>query len=564
MEQQQQNDTNAARAVTAVSSAEGAHAAAAAGSNPAAAPLASNPATPRASELSVVATEASSEATASSYGVTTPSSASPGSNLTATQSNPAATQSNPVATLDEFILVPSLFNDIRRTFRLFWPILLGQLASTAMSVVDTVMAGAAGTIDLSGVAIGASFYWPAVLFVMGMTLAIQPNVAQLRGAGRSHEIAHKMHTSTIICLITSVIVGIGMCFLPLFYQFVPDINQDMVRVGQGYVFAVATGMPAIALFNVLRGYWEGLGITIPTSIFGFIALFLNIPLNWIFIFGKFGAPQLGGIGCGVATSITLYITIIFMFIYVKKSKTFAPYRIFERWYSISKEEVKQFLHFSIPLALSTTIEVTCFSIVALLLSPFGPTTVASHTIAMNVSGVIFMIPMAIASASTIRIGEAMGSGHWLCAKRIVQGAFTLGLFFYVIYFIAILLGNGFIINLYSDDVEVAALASLLLIYCATFLLPDGMQVIGIGILRGFKDSRTIFIVTVVSYWIIGMPIGYSLTYGLFTGERMGAPGFWIGFICSLGCACVLYLFRLVYLFKSRKLPKTFAIIESFD
>ena len=149
-------------------------------------------------------------------------------------------------------------SNILRTFKLFWPLFLGQLASTGMSVADTVMAGAAGTIELSGVAIGVSLYVPAVLFVLGLSMGVQPIVAHLRGAGRENEIAVKMHSATIICLIVSVLVGIIMCFLPLLYHLMPNIDKEMVRVGQGYLIAVAAGMPAIAMYNILHGYWEGL------------------------------------------------------------------------------------------------------------------------------------------------------------------------------------------------------------------------------------------------------------------------------------------------------------------
>ena len=459
-------------------------------------------------------------------------------------------------------ILPSFANDILRTFKLFWPLFLGQLASTGMSVADTVMAGAAGTIELSGVAIGVSLYVPAVLFVLGLSMGVQPIVAHLRGAGRENEIAVKMHSATIICLIVSVLVGIIMCFLPLLYHLMPNIDKEMVRVGQGYLIAVAAGMPAIAMYNILHGYWEGLGITMPTLLFGLFSLILNVPLNWIFIFGHFGAPALGGIGCGVATSITIYLTIIFMFIYVKTSKHFVHCRLYVRWYSVPFSEVKQFLAFAFPLALSTTIEATCFSIVALLLSPFGPATVAGHTIALNVMGVIFMIPLSIASATTIRVGAAMGAMNWERSRRIVQGAYTLGFSFYVIYFTTILLGHDFIVGLYSDDLEVMPIASYLLMLCIIFLLPDSMQVISIGILRGFKDSRTILIITILCYWLIGLPVGYVLAYGIVIQEPMSASGFWIGFICALSCACLIYLSRIFYIFKTHHLPKTFAISSS--
>lgn len=457
-------------------------------------------------------------------------------------------------------IVPSYGHDVKRTFKLFWPIFLGQLATTSMGVVDTVMAGMAGTIELSGVAIGSSFYWPAVLFVIGMTFAIQPTIAQLRGAGKDHEIANKMHLATIICLTVSVIVGVIVMLLPLFYQLMDGIDQNMVRIGQGYLIAIGLGMPGFAMYSILRGYWEGLGFTLPTLLFGFVALLLNIPLNYIFIFGKLGLPALGGIGCGVATSLTMYLTVILALLYVKKHPFFSQFPIYQQLFKISWLEVKEFLRFAFPLALSATIEVTCFSLVALLLSPFGPVVVASHSIAMNVSGLLFMIPLSIASAITVRVGEAMGARHWHRAKRSTLGAFYLTLFFYVFAVLGLVFGHDFIISLYSSDPQVMTLASLLLLFCAAYQLPDCLQVVGIGVLRGFKDSKIIFIVTIVSYWVIGMPIGYSLAYGLF-GEQMGAQGFWIGFICALSAATILYFIRLVYLFTTRKLPKTMLQVE---
>ena len=353
-----------------------------------------------------------------------------------------------------------------------------------------------------------------------------------------------------------------MCFLPLCYRLMDNIDQEMVRVAELYLYAVAAGMPTFALFNILRGYWEGLGNTVPTSVFGFIALLLNIPLNWIFIFGHFGMPALGGVGCGVATTITMYLCALLMLIYVLKSKTYANYRIYQHWFALRWPEVKQFLQFSLPLGISSTIEVTCFSLVAVLLSPFGPVTVAAHSIAMNVSSVIFMLPVAIATAATIRVGEALGAGHWNRALRSSLGAYLMVAFVYVGVVLTIIFLHQEIIELYSSDPEVITLASLLLMFCTVYQLPDCIQVISIGILRGFKDSKAIFAITVDSYWVIGMPIGYTLAYGYLTGEKMAAQGFWIGFICALTCTFTLYVIRIISIYRSRKLPKTFHVMHS--
>lgn len=454
-------------------------------------------------------------------------------------------------------IVPSYGTDIRRTFKLFLPIFLGQIASTCMSVVDTIMSGMAGSTQLAGVAIGASLFWPGVLFIIGMSLTIQPTVAQLRGAGKCEQIPHRMHLSTVIILIISVIVGLIMAAMSLIYELIPNADPEMVRVGKWYLITVAFGMPGFAIYNILRGYWEGLGNTVPTSVFGVVALALNVPLNYIFIFGKLGLPAFGGIGCGIATTITIYVTSVFMLIYVRKAKYFARYRIYDKSYPIYWNEVKQLLHFGIPLALSTTVEVTCFSLVSLLLSPFGPTMVASHSIAMNVSAFIFMIPLALGSATTIRVGEAMGAGHWNRALHSTYGALVLSLFFFTLSLVILLLGRDLIVDLYTDDPEVMVLGSFLLLYCAVYQLPDFIQAITIGVLRGFKDSKIIFLCTVVSYWIAGMPVGYVLAYGLVGPKAMAAEGFWIGFITSLTVASVLYIIRITYLFKTRKLPRTF-------
>lgn len=452
-------------------------------------------------------------------------------------------------------VVPPFFTDVKHTFRLFWPIFLGQLFSTSLGVVDTVMAGAAGTVELSGVAIGASFYLPAVLFLIGMTLAIQPTVAHLRGAGKSHEIASKLHLSTVTILIASVIVGVIVSLLPLIYNFLPNIDRDMVRVAQGYLWAIALGMPACGMFSILRGYWEGLGNTLPTLVFGFVALMINIPLNYVFIFGKLGMPALGGIGCGVATTITMYITVTIMLVYIQKAKFYERFRIYRQWFKLDGAEVKKFLKFSLPLAFSTTIEVTCFSLVALLLSPFGPQVVSAHAVAINVSGLLFMVPLSIGSSITIRVGEAMGAMHWNRARRSVMGAFALGIFFYLICMVGIILFHKQIIELYSSDPAVIPLAVVLLIFGIVYLLPDTVQVIAIGVLRGFKDSKTIFVITIISYWVVGMPVGYILGYGII-GEPMAAQGFWIGFICALSTACVLYLTRIAFIFKRHIIPSS--------
>ena len=452
----------------------------------------------------------------------------------------------------------TFFAQIVHTLSLFLPLFMGQLAATSMGVVDTVMAGAAGTLELSGVAIGSSIFWPSELFVVGMALAIHPLIANLVGNGQLYKVALRMQVATVCTLACAAIIGVIIMLVPLVYRMFPSVDQDMVNIGHGYLIAVGLAMPGFAMFNVLRAYWEGLGKTGPTLMFGCMALVLNIPLNYIFIFGHLGMPALGGVGCGVATALSIYFTVIGMLFYVKKSPAFSKVRIYQKWEPMSWSQCWSFLKLSLPLGIAGMIETLCFSLVAIMLSPFGPVVVASHTIAMNVSGLLAIVPIALSSTASIEVGEAMGTNSWSHARKRALSSTSLAVAFYVIGASVLFFMGEQIAALYSDDADVLLLAPVLMMYCVVFFLPETLQVMAIGILRGFKDSRTIFLVTIVAYWIVGMPIGYSLGYGYIGDALEGAEGFWLGFIFSLTCASVLLGGRLLYLFIKEKNPDTTA------
>lgn len=499
-----------------------------------------------------VATKAASKA-ASKAGSAASKAASKAAS-TAVKVAQSAAQSAPVKKLAQ----RTFFAQIVHTLSLFLPLFMGQLAATSMGVVDTVMAGAAGTLELSGVAIGSSIFWPSELFVVGMALAIHPLIANLVGNGQLYKVALRMQVATVCTLACAAIIGVIIMLVPLVYRMFPSVDQDMVNIGHGYLIAVGLAMPGFAMFNVLRAYWEGLGKTGPTLMFGCMALVLNIPLNYIFIFGHLGMPALGGVGCGVTTALSIYFTVIGMLFYVKKSPAFAKVRIYQKWEPMTWSQCWSFLKLSLPLGIAGMIETLCFSLVAIMLSPFGPVVVASHTIAMNVSGLLAIVPIALSSTASIEVGEAMGTNSWSHARKRALSSTSLAVAFYVIGASVLFFMGEQIAALYSDDAEVLLLTPVLMMYCVVFFFPETLQVMAIGILRGFKDSRTIFLITIVAYWIVGMPIGYSLGYGYLGDALEGAEGFWLGFIFSLTCASVLLGGRLLYLFIKEKNPDTTA------
>ncbi len=442
----------------------------------------------------------------------------------------------------------------RALLRLFWPIILGQLAFTCMGVTDTVMSGAAGPIQLSGVAIGASFYFPCSFVVLGLTLAIQPIVAQLCGAGKKSEIAARMHVCTVVSLGAGLIMGLILWLLPEGFYLL-DAEPAMLKVAKDYAHAVAFGMPAFALFNVLRSYSEGLGLTLPTMCFGFMSFLINIPLNYAFIFGLGPIPAFGGFGCGIATAITIWFAAAMLFLYVRKARCYREARLYERAYPVPLKEVKSFLKLGIPLALSSALEMTCFSLGSVILSVFGPVQVSAHAIALNVSGLFFMVPMALAMTATIRVGTAMGARDWEASTLTARTGYGLNFIFYVACVLLLYFGRFFIASLYTDDEEVMKLAAYILLLCSIYMFPDSIQMLSIGILRGFKDTRTIFYVTLTAYWVVAVPLGICFALGLGPFPCLMAPGIWIGFIGGLSTAAVIYALRCRGLYKYRRLPK---------
>ncbi len=438
--------------------------------------------------------------------------------------------------------------EILQLLRLFWPIIIGQLAQCAVSVTDTVMAGAAGTIELSGVAVGAALFNPCQPSLAGLTLAIQPMVSQLRGAGALAKISKRMWSALWICMSASLLFILLLLLLRQILFLLPS-DPAMMDVASRYVFWCAASMPGVALYNVVRSYAEGLGHTRPTLMFGLIMLAVNIPLNYIFIFGKLGMPAMGGAGCGAATFATFTITALLFCLYVNRSSVYAKSRLFVKSFGITAPAVRSYLKVAVPICLSLALEVSCFSLGAMILSPFGATVVAAHSISLNISGLFFMVPLSLAAALTIRTGHCVGAKRLNDAKVVMQSGYLLTALCVILFFTVLFFGRTFFVSCYSDDQQVIHYASFLLLFCCVYMLPDCFQMASIGILRGFKDTRVIMYGTLLAYWVVALPLGYALSWGVFT-RKMQASGIWIGFICGLTVAAVFYLLRVRMIFKN--------------
>ncbi len=437
-------------------------------------------------------------------------------------------------------------SEARQLLALAIPVILAQVAQTAMGFVDTVMAGGYSATDMAAVAIGTSIWLPAILFGHGLLLALTPVIAQLNGSGRRERIAHQVRQGFWLAGFVSVLVMIVLWNAGYIIRSMHNIDPALADKAVGYLRALLWGAPGYLFFQVARNQCEGLAKTKPGMVMGFLGLLVNIPVNYIFIYGHFGMPELGGIGCGVATA-AYWVMFIAMLSYIKHARSMRDIRNEKGFGKPDSVVMKRLIQLGLPIALALFFEVTLFAVVALLVSPLGIVDVAGHQIALNFSSLMFVLPMSLAAAVTIRVGYRLGQGSTLDAQTAARTGLGVGICMAVVTAIFTVTLRKHIALLYNDNPEVVALAAQLMLLAAVYQISDSIQVIGSGILRGYKDTRSIFFITFTAYWVLGLPSGYILALTDLVVDRMGPAGFWMGFIIGLTSAAVLMMLRMRYL-----------------
>lgn len=427
------------------------------------------------------------------------------------------------------------------------PILLGQLAQMSMNFVDSVVAGKAGTAHMAGVSIGGAIWVPLLLFGQGILIPIGPLVAQGLGAGKKESLNRFWRQGIWLALILAVLLVSLFSFASYAYLHYLDVDREMAEIASKYLSYIKWGAPAFLLFFVTRFFVEAKSYTRPAMIAGFIALFCNIPLNFIFAFGYLGMPALGGAGCGLATAIVCWIMLFTMLYYLQKH---SPNTM-----KISKPNwviLRRVVRLGFPVACALLLEVSSFSLISLLISPLGKTIVAGHQVAMTTSGLVYMFPLSLGTATSILVGRYLGAGDLVRAKENRQASMLMSLCVGVTCLCAMFLFREEIAKLYSNDPMVIALASSILIYTAIYQIPDNIQMAVLSALRGYNDTKAIFVLSCFCYWVLSVPIGYTLCYTDIIGKPLGVYGFWTALIIALVCMSILVNIRIAHLEKLDK------------
>jgi MATE family multidrug resistance protein len=439
-------------------------------------------------------------------------------------------------------LLMNLRNHLKQTVVLTLPLVAGNVATLSMSFVDTVMVGHLGARELAAVGLGSAVWMTYTLFVIGMTMVLTPLISHLTGEGRPSEVGALVHQMFYLSLVMGLMLWLALNASELLLLWV-GVDPDIIPLIMDYLRAIAWGAPLFALFLLLRFTSEGLSLTRTTMYFGLLGLLINIPANYILIFGHLGFPQMGAEGAGYASSLVQMLQAITLALFVWHNPAFADSHIFARLQPPRWGELKRLLQMGMPIAISVFIEGSLFGAVALLLGALGTTVVAAHQVAINFSGLLFMVPLGLSMAITVRIGNAVGRGDMAGVRGAAMAGGLLVMLTQISGATLMLLFAEQIAHLYTSDPAVILMVVELLVLAAIFQIPDGIQVATAGALRGLKDTRIPMFYILIAYWGVGIPSGYYL------GRDMGygAAGMWWGLIIGLSVAALFLLHRFLRL-----------------
>ncbi len=424
------------------------------------------------------------------------------------------------------------------TLKLGLPVIAAQLLQMSMNFVDTVMAGNLSAEALAAVAVGGAVFIPFIMLAAGIMMAITPIVAQLYGSRNIREIGINARQGLWLSQLLAIPVFFAIRNLGIVMELL-DVTQEIIPVAIGYLQAISWGIFPLCAYMALRFFNEGMSVTRPSMYFALIGVLVNIPANYILMYGKLGFPQLGAVGCGYASSLVGLVMFLGMLIFTMKHKPYQRFEIFSSFKMPEWSYLKEILRVGVPIGLSSTMEVTMFALVSLLMGSLSAVAVAGHQVAINFSAMTFMVPFGLSTAITTRVGNAIGKKSISEARRRGFVGITLSTFFMSLTAIIMFTIPDLITSIYTQNDAVQQVAISLLYMAAIFQISDGLQVSSYGALRGLKDTTVPMYVNLFAYWVVGLPLGYFLGIT----QNFGPQGLWMGLIAGLTVAAIFHNMR---------------------
>ena len=424
--------------------------------------------------------------------------------------------------------------------RIGLPLVGNNLAIAAMGTVDTLMAGWLGPRSLAAVAVGVAYYNLFLFGGLGVMMAVSPLVAHARGGSRHGEV--KLYARQALWLAC----GMSLVLVPLMFLVGPvlrliGIAPEVIPEAAGFVHAMACGYPAMLAYLALRYTSEGLGHTRPILLTALGGLVMNVIGNRVFMFGLYGFPALGAVGCGVASALVMWTLLALMVWQMQARSAFRRHGFFRGRIAPDFARLREMLRLGLPIAGTMLSESGLFIACALIMGTLGAVEVGAHQVALNFASLTFMVPLALHSATMVHVGHLLGARQGTEARRAGFAGIALCTGLMAVSCVFLVLWNHGIAGLYTRDAAVLELAARLLLFAGIFQISDGLQVGAMGALRGFKDARVPLLLCLVAYWAIGFPLAWAL--GIHAG--LGPEFVWVGLIAGLSVCAVLFLWRYV-------------------
>ncbi len=435
-----------------------------------------------------------------------------------------------------------------KTWRLSAPIIIGELTQMALGIIDNVMVGAISYKQLAAASLVNSVMNIPFVLGLGMTMAVSQTVSMAHGRRDSQQVSHFLYNGIWLSTIAGIIIAIVLITgRKAVYHLGQD--PDVALLGEPYLQIMSWSIIPMMMFIGIKQFADGLERTRTAMILSFLALPLNIFINWLLVFGNWGFPRLELIGAGYGTLITR-IFILLAFVAILMLNPF-----YKRYIAVRKNQwvlkfhtIKELLHIGVPSSLQAAMESGAFAVSGIIIGTLGAVQLAAHQIALSCASFTFMVSWGLSQGGSIRISNAWGRNNWKEIGIIGKSTFVSGLIYGILGLVFFVVTRNILPKAFNDNATVISLASVLMLYAALFQVSDATQAIGVGLLRGIKDVKVPTMYIAIAYWAVGIPMGCLMALVF----KMGAAGMWIGFLSGLTFSSVFLNRRFSKIIKARE------------
>lgn len=435
----------------------------------------------------------------------------------------------------------------KRNLRVALPVMLTQLGASLVGLFDSIMVGHYATVDLAAVSFANAIFFMAMVFAMGALMAITPLVGMKVGEINAHpddkaNIRHKiavlfqngMLFTILQCVLMLILLGGCLPFLEYFGQ-----DPEVIAVARPYYILIVISLVPFLFFTFFKQFLEGLGNTLVAMIITLTMNALNIFLNWIFIYGNCGFEAMGATGAGIGSLISRIGMALCFALTIWFHRDWKYYIQTFSWSSFSWKEIKQQIKIGFPIGAQTFLETFTFAASFVIIGWISKEALAAHQVANQIADLTFMIALGVGAATTIRVSHQLGEGNLHAVRMASNASIHLVLVINTIGAALMISLRNYIPMIFTEDQEVIAIASKLIIIAGLFQYADGLQAVGAAMLRGITDVKVPMVIAFVSYILVGLSVGLLCAFPL----KMGAAGIWIGFIFGLALAAICFHIR---------------------